>query len=820
MKKLFCLIIVAILVFSVTGAIAEDELIIIDDENETGPFFSDVDTLSEETELVYYDYDDITIGNPTPLNGQFFTNLWGNATSDTDVRHLVTGYSLVTWDSEISLFRFDRSVVSGAVVTDDQDGNRTYLLSLYTDLYYSDGTPITAWDFAFSVLFQCNPIIAELGGRPAVYDFIVGCEDYTSGATPYISGLRVPTDNLISITVKKECLPYFYELSRLAFEPYPINAIAPGCKVYDEGNGVFIGIDENQGESMFTAERLSDTILDPATGYLSHPNPSSGPYCLISYDGVTATFEINPFYKGNETGDKPRIKRLAYTVADNATMIDELGSGRFALLNKVAYSQAITKGLRLVMDNSQYTRSTYPRIGLTYFYFSPDSELVQDDRIRKAVASCFDKDSFVANYIGNFGLKTDGLYGLGQWMYGAVSGTMPYPGVLADDATEEDEARYQTSMEEWDQLSLDGLTLYELDTDKAASLLEEAGWTLNAHEEAFDPETDDVRYRLVNGELRALELKLGYQPRADLDQAFSDYLVQNLARVGIRLTVSPLDFDPVVEAHNEQAFDELDLIYLGDNFNIGFDPALFFREGEETGSNAERNSLRAVYQELFALSEDMDHTDPKDILEYMKKWIRFQERLTETLPIIPVYTNIYFDFYTRELDQYWIEEHVSWSKAIVPARMRSIKKEEDKVGIEIELAYAEGSGELDLNDLIRRTEHENIDYSNGALSRFPEEIRDQIPSEYRTIYEFVAASLDSEIEENQDAVEMSFAFQTFYAEGETVYVLFGVPGRGSDVEWFVSEGTGDAEGSITLTLEKAQWERLVDVTFAIAVVSQ
>lgn len=115
--------------------------------------------------------------------------------------------------------------------------------------------------------------------------------------------------------------------------------------------------------------------------------------------------------------------------------------------------------------------------------------------------------------------------------------TMPYPGVLADDATEEDEARYQTSMEEWDQLSLDGLTLYELDTDKATSLLEEAGWTLNAHGEAFDLETDDVRYRLVNGELRALELKLGYQPRADLDQAFSDYLVQNLARVGIRLTV-------------------------------------------------------------------------------------------------------------------------------------------------------------------------------------------------------------------------------------------------------------------------------------------
>ena len=821
MKKVFCLIFVAILVFCVTGVFAEDELITFDDENETADSLQDADAFDEDIELVYYDYDDITVGNPTPLNGQFFTNLWGNATSDTDVRHLVTGYALVTWDSEISLFRFDRSVVSGAIITDDQDGNRTYLLSLYTDLYYSDGTPITAWDYAFSTLFQCSPVIAELGGHPAVYDFIVGYEDYVSGITPYIAGVRVPADNLISFTIKKESLPYFYELSRLAFEPFPIKAIAPGCNVYDEGSGVLIGSDEEMGENKFTAAWLRDAILDPGAGYLTHPNPVSGPYCLVSYDGVTATFEINPFYKGNENGDKPRINHLVYTVADNNTMIDELGNGRFALLNKVTYVPTITEGLRLVAENAQYTRSAYPRIGLTYFYFNPDSVFTQDARIRQAVAYCFDKDSFIANYVGAFGLKTDGLYGLGQWMYAAATGAMPYPGVLADDATEEDKARYQASTDEWDKLSLNGLTRYELDTDKAVSLLEEAGWTLNERGESFNPETDDVRYQMVNGELRGLELRLGYQPRADLDQAFSDYLVQILAQAGIRLTVSSLDFDAVVEAHNEQAFDGLDLIYLGDNFNISFDPALFFWDGEEeTDSNAVRDSLRAVYQELFTLSKDMDHTDPWDILEYMKKWIRFQERLTETLPIIPVYTNIYFDFFTRELDQYRIEEHISWGKAIVPARMRSIKNEEDKVGIEIELAYAEGSGELDLNDLTKRTEHENVDYSYGALSRFPEEARERVPSEYRTIYEFVAAKLDSEIDEDQESVEMSFAFQTQYAEDETVYVLFGVPGRGSDVDWFVCEGTGDAEGNVTVVLEKAQWEKLVDVTFAMAVVSQ
>ena len=59
-----------------------------------------------------YDYNDLVIGNPTQMNGQFFTALWGSHTSDIDVRQLTTGYNLIRWDGETSLFRFDHTVVS------------------------------------------------------------------------------------------------------------------------------------------------------------------------------------------------------------------------------------------------------------------------------------------------------------------------------------------------------------------------------------------------------------------------------------------------------------------------------------------------------------------------------------------------------------------------------------------------------------------------------------------------------------------------------------------------------------------------------------
>lgn len=816
MKKIICWLLTAALALGACSAFAEEEIQTFDDaESASSTLF---DEIAEDAALVPYDYDSITVGNPTPLNGQFFTDLWGNDTSDTDVKHLVTGYNLIAWDSEISRFRFDRSVVSGAMVSDDADGNRNYLITLYSDLFYSDGTPIQAWDYAFSVLLQCSPLIAELGGHPAVYDYLVGYEDYAAGKTPYIAGLRVPADNIIVFTVKQEALPYFYELSRIAFYPYPIQKIAPECRVYDDGDGAYIGsAASSTAASPFSVDLLSATILDPENGYMVHPDPSSGPYCIQSYDGLTAVFEINPFFKGNEEGKKPRIKRITYTVADNATMIEALGSGEYALLNKVAKASAITDGLRLCVDSAQYTRSTYPRVGLTYMYFNPESAPVQEQKVRQAIAYCFDRQSFIQDYVGAFGVEADGLYGLGQWMYGAATGSLAYPAQLPENATAEETAAYEAGAAAWDQLSLDGLTRYEPNIETAVGLLEEAGWTLNEQGEPFDPQVDSVRCRMVGSELRRLELTLGYQVGAELEAAFTAYFTDLLAQAGIRLTLVPLEFGTIVEAHNEHIFDSLDLLYFGDNFNISFDPALFFWGDDE----AREDSLYAAYQELFALSKNMDHTEPADILGYMQKWILFQERLSQLLPLIPVYSNIYFDFYTRELDGYWIEENISWAKAIVPARMHSITTaDSDAADVEIELSYARGESELELSRLIGRTSREAADYSSGALSRFPEVVRSQVPADYRSIYEFVAAHLEDEIDPEKESITMAYNFQTPYDEGETVYLLFGIPGKGSDVDWFVKEGTGLANGNIQVELEKAEWEKLIGVTFALAVVSK
>ena len=65
----------------------------------------------------------------------------------------------------------------------------------------------------------------------------------------------------------------------------------------------------------------------------------------------------------------------------------------------------------------------------------------------------------------------------------------------------------------------------------------------------------------------------------------------------------------------------------------------------------------------------MRKTEPGDVLSYCQKWVAFQERWTEVLPAIPVYSNVYFDFYTTRLQNYRVTENQTWTQAIVAAAL-------------------------------------------------------------------------------------------------------------------------------------------------------
>ena len=73
----------------------------------------------------------------------------------------------------------------------------------------------------------------------------------------------------------------------------------------------------------------------------------------------------------------------------------------------------------------------------------------------------------------------------------------------------------------------------------------------------------------------------------------------------------------------------------------------------------------------------MRKTEPGDILGYVTAWLEFEKEFAAQVPAIPVYSNVYFDFYPTVLQNYNIEAFVSWGQAIVEAYMSDPADEEE-----------------------------------------------------------------------------------------------------------------------------------------------
>ena len=735
----------------------------------------------EETEFP----EELIVGHPTVTKGDFFTELFGNDTADIDVRALIHGYNLVNWDQNQGVYVMDPSVVVDYLAGWDDLGNKTYTILLADDLYYSDGTPITAWDYAFSILLMMSPEVEEIGGKIYRAEHLLGYDDYintrkkilkgealdfrnTDDADTFcLGGVHVISDRQLQITLDHEFLPYFFELGLLMTVPYPISVIAPGCKVYDDGSGIYIGNAEDTGRyedhfehTSFTPELLEKTILDPETGYNSHPSVVSGPYKMISWDPQTGEghYEINEQFKGawmhnnlpgpnysgpvtyiqvlDEEGNpkkdssgteiwlvKPTIRKICFKVADNDTLIQQLADGELHLVNKVTYGPTISEGMKMdgIAAEAGIQYQNYPRIGLSFLTFTYDWPTVHDKEVRQAIAWCMDRDLLASEYCGytntfgdtqtriSFGTVVNGYYGIEQWEYLLLTGQADYPVNLIDDipnmSDEEKEENlkkykyryvrtqedYEKAIAAWEVLGeewKDALVRYTVDLKKANALLDEAGWTLNRNGDPYQAGTDDVRCKKMDdGSLVALDLKMMYPEGNHMAEIMQTSIrkvgdplpqdvvgpdenagsfVENLASVGIKLEMVPEPMEELLKSYYRQKERTTDMIYLATNFHVVVDPSITY-SSEDPDVHLIWNNTFSDDEELYIDAKNMRKTEPGDIFEFVSKWVTFQKRYNEILPTIPIYSNIYFDFYNQYLQNYWITGQVTWSQAILPA---------------------------------------------------------------------------------------------------------------------------------------------------------
>ena len=586
--------------------------------------------------------DTMTIAVTTPLTGNFFTSMWGNASSDVDVRSLIHGYNLVEWNSPMGVFVHDRAVVS-SIYAEKTAAGQKYTLWLAGDLAYSDGTKITAWDYAFSFLLMASPVLEELGASARRPDFIAGCANYASGKSKVLTGVHVVSDRQLEITIDNAYLPFFYQEGLLDCVPYPISEIAPGAKVADDGKGVYLTGD-------FSAETLKGTILDEASGYRTHPKVTSGPYKLVSYENGVAEFEINEYYKGNSKGKKPTIQKITMVSMASEEMAQALKDGKVTALNKVSDAKVIAECLD--MAEASVASASYDRSGLSFISFNTDRAPLDDLAVRQAIAYLADRDAVAEETLGEYGMRATGYYGMGQWMYQLLSGKMA-------DASEELKTKVAS-------LKLDDIKDYEHDAEQGAALLDKAGWNLNENGEAFTAGTDTLRYKKTNDGLVPLKLTLAYAKGSAAGPALEGTLAESLKEGGIELQVEAVEASELLNQYYRLSEAQYDMLFLASNFDLVYDPSRSFTV--ENGKHVWKTSGLADDQ-LWKLAVNMRKTEGGDAATYCRKWLAFEERFSEILPALPMYTNTYYDFYPSALKDYPVSGSISWPQAIVGAHM-------------------------------------------------------------------------------------------------------------------------------------------------------
>ncbi len=456
------------------------------DEHPTNPYWSPaaalIDWTSEKED------NSIIMGNTTDLSGKFRYATFGGTNpgaADLDVQNLSTGLETVATTKEGG-FEWNPTVVKSHEETMNEDGTRTYTVTIYDDLKLSDGTPVTVKNYVVFPMVFSSPVGVAAAGKDHQSGMTLegfktfNTYDGTEGSgTKELAGLRMIDDYTYSITVSADYANYFYAISYAGLSAYDVSLWIGDADVKDDGNGVYFTDDfyAKEGDKYVMADHIVTASQNTDTTY-----PYSGPYVVKSYDSAdkSAVLELNPNFKGNYEGVKPTIAKVVYKKIVSSTQLEDLKAGTLDVIAGITGGDETNEALALADgSDGKYVYTHYSRAGYGKLGFRADYGPAQFTEVRQAIAYCMDRAKFAKDFTGGYGGVVDGPYYSGSWMYKAAV----------------------------DQGMI--LNAYATSVDSAIEVLTEGGWVYDAEGNDY---VDGVRYKKIPGDI-ATENDINYKSK-------------------------------------------------------------------------------------------------------------------------------------------------------------------------------------------------------------------------------------------------------------------------------------------------------------------
>ncbi len=630
MKKIFAILLTAILLISAAAASAEDA-----------------------HQLIY--------GQHTEISGDFSPGAWWtNNAVDSMIRGLTNDYGTIAIDQGGAMV-INETVCESFEGVMNEDGTKTFTVKIKDGLVFNNGEPVTIKDFVWTTAFSCSSVPEELEAGLAGYLIVEGGREYHDGTADTIKGLHILDDHTLQVTIVAEKVPYYFDMAYAAFGAHSMKYwLGDAVDLKDDGEGVYF--------TGLTKEAVQDQLAY-ARFHAGPDRVTAGPYNLVDFDQASkqAVLVKNENYQGNFEGQIPSIEKIILTKAEDATWADGLKTGAFNFYDTIVDGAQINTAMDIVEDEANkeilgygYDYVQFDRSGFGKIIFQSDTGPTQFIAVRHAIALLLDRNEFANTFCQGWGSIVNGPYSTPMWMY--------------------------QESEEWLDENLEP---YSYNPEKAIELLIEDGWI---YDENGNDYTEGIRYKKVTEEeagsyvhtkqladgtrLMGLVIEWASSEGVSVSDLLSVMLAngEQTAAAGMKINQNVMTFSEMLNYYyrdtsqnDKYGVPTYCLFNMAENYSPLYAPAYGYTRDPELIAKG-YNIDRIYDEELDKLSMDMVYgIESGDDESYLEIWKAFILRWNELLPELPLYTNIYVTVFPDWLEGYDQNSYWDFSQAILYA---------------------------------------------------------------------------------------------------------------------------------------------------------
>mgnify|MGYP002757112025 FL=1 len=633
--------------------------------------------------------DDTLVIGVDSIGGDFIQG-FANSANDVKIRQLMgiqgnVGYDTYVQD-ENGEWQWNNAVLEEEPETkENEDGSKTVTYKLKDGLKWSDGEPVTADDYLWQRLMLSHPSYTMVTGSTEIgADSAKGYEAYHSGETDEFEGIKKIDDLTFESTIDASFLPYYEEeaLKGAGVRPMHLEApnliidvnkiaVNPDYKLTDEDKQAYIdSIDQQiakENEDFDAAKEeaedgkvdeetqkahdekikgLEDRKKDAESGegidptqllleqamifdtetYRKKPTVTAGPYKFVEFKNNMVKLEKDDNYVGDFKGKKPSIPNVIVQTVNPKISIDLLENGDIDIWEEETEGAKIDQMRNAAEEGKIGGYVTYDRNGYGNLVFLNDRSATQYKEVRRAVAYLMDRNDFVQNFAGGYGVVTNGMYGTSQWMYKERGADL--------------EAK---------------LTNYTLNIDQANEELDNSpykfesdgktAWDREKAQEAYQSNAAGFDYWRYDKDGKKLQINQYGAQESGITTLLNNQLPDNAKQAGMEYNVQAGDFNTLMDyLYFPKEDAEYTAFNMGSNFGTPFDP---YYQYHSEGFN---NTDRVNDPEADKITEKLRRTEPGDKEAYLDTWEEFEVWFNENLPEIPLYSNQFNSGYSTRVE--------------------------------------------------------------------------------------------------------------------------------------------------------------------------